>query len=102
MREHVLLNRLLRLEPDQTLPRVTIEASGMLAMGIHWATDVLMPPDADAAARTDLTARVEIIARFVHSIMLTRHGVVDLDSEKELADFARTYIVPIVAGASPT
>ena len=90
MREHVLLNRLLRLEPDQTLPRVTIEASGMLAMGIHWATDVLMPPDADAAARTDLTARVEIIARFVHSIMLTRHGVVDLDSEKELADFART------------
>ena len=102
MREHVLLNRLLRLEPDQTLPRVTTQASGMLAMGIHWATDVLIPPNADAAARADLTARVEIIARFVHSSMLTRHGVVNLDSGTELADFARTYIVPIVAGASPT
>jgi len=102
VREHVLFNRLLRLEPDQALPRVTTQASGMLAMGIHWATDVLIPPDADAAARTDLTARVEIIARFVHSTMLTRRGVVNLDSESELPDFARTYIVPIVAGASPT
>ena len=102
MREHVLFNRLIRLEPDQTLPRVTTQASGMLAMAIHWATDVLIPSNADAATRADLTARVEIIARFVHSSMLTRHGVVNLDSETELADFARTYIVPIVAGASST
>jgi hypothetical protein len=102
MREHVLLNRLLRLEPNQILPRVTTQASGMLAMGIHWATDVLIPSNADATTRADLTARVEIIARVVHSTMLTRHGVVNLDSERELHDFARTYIVPIVAGASPT
>lgn len=98
----MLFNRLLRLEPDQTLPGVTTQASSMLAMGIHWAADVLMPPSAGASARGDLTARVEIIARFVHSTMLTRHAVVNLDSETELADFARTYIVPIVAGESAT
>ena len=102
VREHVLFNRLLRLEPDQTLPRVTTQASGMLAAGIQWATDVLIAPDADGPARDALTARVEIIARFVHSTMLTRHGVVDLDTETELAGFARTYIVPIVAAAPPT
>jgi hypothetical protein len=67
-----------------------------------FAHSLLMPPSAGASARADLTARVEIIARFVHSTMLTRHGVVNLDSETELADFARTYIVPIVAVASPT
>lgn len=96
LRDHALFSRLVRLEPDQTLPKVTSEASGMLATGIHWAVDTLLPPRAGVRARADMTARVEIIARFVHSCVLTRQAAVDLRTDKQLAAFARRYIVPIV------
>lgn len=96
LRDHALLNRLVRLEPDETLPKITIQADDMLAMGIRWAADVLAPPDADADTRAGLTARIEIIARFVHSAMLTRHGFVNLDDANQLSAFARAHVVPIV------
>jgi AcrR family transcriptional regulator len=101
LRDHALFNRLVRLEPNETLPRVTTEASSMLATGIHQAVDLLIPADAGAEARANLTARIEIVGRFIHSSMLTKQGALSLDSKKQLADFARTYIVPIVAGALP-
>lgn len=99
LRDHALFNRLVRLEPNETLPKVTTQASDMLATGIHWSVAVLARPDASAAERADLTARIEIIARFVHSTLLTRQAVLELGGEAQLADFARRYIVPIVAGA---
>jgi hypothetical protein len=43
------------------------------------AAGALISPDASAEARTDLTARVEIIARFVHPTTLTKQGVLNLD-----------------------
>jgi AcrR family transcriptional regulator len=98
MRDHALFNRLVRLEPNETLPKVTTQASEMLATGIHWSVAALAGPAASDAERADLTARVEIIARFVHSTLLTKQAVVDLGSEEKLADFARRHIVPIIAG----
>lgn len=102
LRDHPLYNRLVGIEPDDTLPRVTTEASTLLALGIERAVELLIPADASAAARSDFTARIEIVGRFVHSSMLTKQAVVNLHTEKQLADFARTYIVPIVEGASAT
>lgn len=98
MRDHVLFQRLVKLDPDETLPKVTTEAGGMLATGIYGAVELLLPPKANAKARADLTARVEIVARFIHSSMLTPQGVVELSSARQLGAFARRYIVPIVAG----
>ncbi|HEY4019543.1 MAG TPA: helix-turn-helix domain-containing protein [Pseudonocardiaceae bacterium] len=100
LRDHALLNRLIRLEPDETLPKITTQATETLTLGIRWAAGVLAPPDADAEVLDDLAARIEIIARFIHSAMLTRQGMVDLDDENQLAGFARAYIVPIVTGWS--
>jgi len=95
---HALFSRLVRLEPAETLPKVTTEAGDMMATGILWAARMLAP-DADAKTLADVTARVEIVARFIHSSLLTREAVVDLSSQRRLGDFARKHIVPIVAGA---
>jgi AcrR family transcriptional regulator len=100
LRDHALFNRLVRLEPNETLPKVTTHASETLTMCIAWAAELLLPPDADAQARTEITARVEIVGRFIHSTILTKQGILDLNSEEQLTAFARTYIVPIIAGGS--
>lgn len=57
---------------------------------------------ASAAATESLEDRVVAAFTGIHSSMLTKQGVLNLDSEKQIANFVRTYIVPIVDGASPT
>ncbi|HTK63764.1 MAG TPA: helix-turn-helix domain-containing protein [Pseudonocardia sp.] len=101
LRNHPLLERLVSIEPDTTLPKVTTEASGLLAMAVHWAVATLhQHGDERVRAITDLPARLEIVARLMHSMVLTKHAVVDLDTEEQLTDFARAYVVPIVTGPS--
>lgn len=95
-RDHPLFNRLVRLEPDQTLPRVTINASELLATGIQWAAAAILPAGSSAAELKDMTTRIEIVGRFIHSSMLTRQAIVDLSTTQKMAAFARKYIVPIV------
>lgn len=100
LRDHPLLARLVSLEPDTTLPKVTTEASGLLAMAVGWAAATLHQyGDERARAIVDLPARLEVVARLMHSMVLTRHAVVDLDTEQQLRDFARSYVVPIITGA---
>lgn len=94
---HALFNRLVRLEPAETLPKVTTEAGDMMSTGIVWAAH-LIAPDADTKTLKAVTARVEIVARFIHSSVLTSRAVVNLGSKRKLDDFARAHIVPIVAG----
>jgi len=96
LRDHAVYTRLIKLEPTETLTKMTTEASGVLSMAILWAVDRLITPAPDAEARPDATARVEVVARVIHSMVMTRHGVLTLDTEEQLADFARTYIAPIV------
>ena len=101
LRSHPLYTRLMRIEPDETLPRVTTEASGPLAWAIHYAVMVLGPEVAEQAGGVELlTARVEIIARTIHSIILTPKAVTHFDTEEQLEEFARKHIVPLVTASS--
>ncbi|GAB2703438.1 hypothetical protein GCM10027089_26900 [Nocardia thraciensis] len=51
--------------------------------------------------RSDLITRAEIVCHIVHSMILSPHGVVPLETDEELAAFARTYLVPIISGPAP-
>ncbi|QIS20039.1 TetR/AcrR family transcriptional regulator [Nocardia terpenica] len=100
LRDHPLYNRLLRLEPDTTLPRLTVDAATPLAWAVNAAVTILAP---DQPGDLDLlTARVEIIARTIHSMVLTPHGVTELDTEAQLVDFAYRHIAPIITAPLPT
>ncbi|MEU4314566.1 helix-turn-helix domain-containing protein [Nocardia sp. NPDC024068] len=99
-RTHRLVNRVMTLEPGRLLPQITTEGGAFFTMAITTTTALL-----DTALRqrrlpeiADLTTRVEIAARLVHSLILQPAGTLDLDSETQLAAFARTRIVPLVLG----
>ena len=99
---HTLANRLIALEPESALPRLTTDGSPVLAASV--AATVAMFDQAvrdgllDAA--DDFAERAEVIVRLIHSFMMTRRVHVDLTTDDQLDAFARRYIVPIAAHPS--
>lgn len=97
LRGHALFNKMMSLEPDSTFPKVTSGAASLLQMAVHYATSTLLE-DLEPQDPDDLSARVEIVARLIHSLFLTPDAVVDLSTRPQLMAFARKYVVPIVTG----
>ncbi len=99
-RAHPLIERLLAVEPDRILVNLTVEGATSFAMSVAATIQIL----AQAAAKglfeapPDLAARTEICCRVVHSMILVEGGTVTLETPDELAQFARSYLVPILAG----
>jgi hypothetical protein len=99
LRQNPILNRILVLEPETALARLTTEATPLLTASVAAATylfdqavaDGLVPP-AD-----DKVAKAEIFVRLVHSCLLTPQAVLPLDTYEDLAAFARNHLVPIVS-----
>lgn len=96
-----LLQRLLRTEPDVILPRLTIDAGPILAVGRTYLAEKLRAlqesgnvPDFDA----DLVA--EVLARLGQSLVLTPDGLIPLGDEQAARDFARRTILPMI-GVQP-
>lgn len=99
-RSHGLINRVLTLEPGRLLPQVTTEGGAFFTAAVATTTTIL----AEAMRQRglpgipDLTTRVEIAARVVHSLILQPVGTLNLESEGQLAEFARAHIAPLIVG----
>ena len=102
LRQNTLFNRMLALDSDTVLPRVTAQATSLLAIGIAAAagllhraeTDGLLDPIADPQGVS------EILVRLVHSFVLTPDGTLRLQTRAELEAFASTHLTAIVTGNS--
>lgn len=96
---HALANRLIAIEPESALPRLTTDGSGVLASAVMATVGMLQQcvHDGLLAAADDFAQRAEVIVRLVHSFMMTPHVYVDLTTDDQLEAFARRYIVPIAA-----
>ncbi|WP_172803204.1 TetR/AcrR family transcriptional regulator [Alloactinosynnema sp. L-07] len=97
---HALINRLLRLEPESSLPKMTTEATELIRIAVAGTVEML-----EQAVRDDLLppaddypARAEIMVRLAHSFIVTPQGHLPLADEADLLDFARAYVVPIITG----
>ncbi|TCJ97463.1 TetR family transcriptional regulator [Nocardia alba] len=100
-RAHPLVERLLTLEADRLLPQLTVDGASFFLLSVTASTEILRKvlEDGRFPDIPDLGARVEVVCRVVHSLILQPVGTIDTDSEQALASFARTYVVPIlVAG----
>ncbi|MBF6089898.1 TetR/AcrR family transcriptional regulator [Nocardia cyriacigeorgica] len=99
-REHPLVRRMLTAEPDRLLPQLTTE--GGAAFTVSTAAGVAALRQAVErgllADSPDLSTRVEIACRIVHSLILQPVGSIPLDTDDQLREFARKYLVPIVSG----
>lgn len=99
-RTHPLVERMIALEPDRLLPQLTTDGASFFTMASTASTAILRQAlrDRGLAEIPDLSTRVEISCRIVHSLILQPVGTVTLDTTDDLETFAHQYIVPIVVG----
>ncbi|MFC9473250.1 TetR/AcrR family transcriptional regulator [Nocardia sp. NPDC056952] len=101
-RAHPLVERLLTLEADRLLPQLTVDGASFFLLSVAASTEILRKvlEDSRFPDIPDLSARVEVACRVVHSLILQPVGTIDTGSEQALAAFARTYVVPILVAGS--
>lgn len=99
-RTHPLAQRLLAFEPDRVIAKLTTDGATAFAMSVAAATAAMrratergLLPDIP-----DIPARMEVACRVVHSLIVAPAGGMSLDSEAQMSDFARKYLLPIVIG----
>jgi AcrR family transcriptional regulator len=93
LRGHVVLRRLLREEPEVILPLI-VTNDEVLQLGRAWseqrlreAADETMRDPADAA---------EFVTRILYSLLLFGGSHYDLDDERQVAQLAREWVLPVV------
>ncbi|MGV9411377.1 TetR/AcrR family transcriptional regulator [Nocardia sp. NPDC003693] len=97
-REHPVATRMLALEPERVLTKLSVEGSEVFTLAVS-ATAALLENAVERgllAPADDLTTRAEIVCRLVHSLILLPHATIALDSREQITEFARRYLLPIV------
>ena len=97
-RSHIIFSRLLSLEPEFSLPRLTTDGQSIMAMAVLATLQTLQKAVEDGLLddAPDLAVRAEVIVRIVHSFVMTPRATVPMDTTEEMDTFARNYLVPIL------
>jgi AcrR family transcriptional regulator len=102
LREHTLLKKLLRTEPETILPSLTIDAGAIL----DFATDYLVSQlradlHGDQATTPDqerhLRNVAELHSRITLSFIVTPHTSIKLATLDDTRAYVQTYLVPMIA-----
>jgi AcrR family transcriptional regulator len=97
LREHRLLARLLRTEPELLLPNLTVKGGPILTAGREFIARFARK-DADAGglklSDEEIDAVSELLGRMVLSFVLTPDSVIGLRTEAEIRSFAEHYLAP--------
>jgi AcrR family transcriptional regulator len=103
VRKHPLLVALLATEPERTLPLLTLEATNGLGLARAFLAQEVRRARKDLGLpATDADYVAEIMARLVHSLVLTPETGLPLDDDRKIRDFARRHIVPMVLAGVKT
>lgn len=98
MRRHPLMQRMLSLQEYDALASLTVEAAGPLRLGTSFVEQVLAESKAASgfpAGRHDAVFSA-LVARLIHSLVLTPSAPPVLRTEKDLRSFALTYLMPLM------
>ncbi len=99
LRQHPLLNRLLSLEPGDSLPALTVDAGTILAVARGYLAEKLRGHQRAGRLRSfDPEPVAEVFVRLTHSLLLTPTGCIPDDGGERSREFARQHLVPIVSG----
>jgi AcrR family transcriptional regulator len=103
LREHKLLRKLLRTEPDSFLPSLTTEAGPIVDFATSQSVEMLrraLYGDAPITADQErhLRTAAELQTRLTLSFIVTPHTGIKLGSLDELRAYVRRYLLPMVVG----
>jgi AcrR family transcriptional regulator len=100
LREHGLLNRLLRTEPELILPYLTTKAGTVIVAARDWIARLIRVEVAQCRIvlpEQDIEMLAELLVRTVISLVLTPDTVLPLDSPEGQRRLAELYLQPVVA-----
>jgi AcrR family transcriptional regulator len=104
LREHRLLNRLLRTEPELLLPILTVNAAPILTAAREFVAGFARR-EAERGelplTEEQITGLSELLTRLVISFVLTRDSVFGLQTPAEIRAFAKRYLAPILRNPYP-
>lgn len=97
LRNHRLLNRLLRTEPELLLPHLTVRGAPVLDAGREFIAGFARR-EADAGglplSEEEIAGVSELLARAVLSFLLTPDSVLGMRNPAEIRRFAEQYLAP--------
>ncbi|MFF9350620.1 TetR/AcrR family transcriptional regulator [Streptomyces sp. NPDC014734] len=98
IREHPLIGGLLRLEPETMLPFLTLESGpALMAIREYLADRLRHARRAEGRPVSDPTPVAELMVRITVSFLLNPVSCFELDDDAQLREFARRYLVPLLA-----
>jgi AcrR family transcriptional regulator len=104
MREHALLKKLLRTEPEAILPSLTIDAGAIVDFAtdysVTWLRDELhgAVPTTPAQER-HLHTVAELQTRLTLSFIVTPHTSINLATIDDVREYVRDYLMPMITGS---
>jgi len=104
LREHRLLNRLLRTEPELILPYLTTKAGPVVAAARDWIGRLIRVEVAQgriALPDRDVDLLAELLVRTVISMVITPETVLPVDSPEDQRRLVELYLRPVVAALRP-
>ncbi|OBG27886.1 TetR/AcrR family transcriptional regulator [Mycobacterium sp. 852002-51057_SCH5723018] len=101
LREHTLLKKLLRTEPEAILPSLTIDAGAILDFAIDYTaaqlrTDLYGDQETTARQERHLRTAAELHTRLTLSFVVTPHTGIKLATLDETRDYVQTYLAPMI------
>ena len=104
MREHALLKKLLRTEPETILPSLTIDAGAILDFAAEQSVAVLRSELYGNAKITPAQERhlrtvAELHTRLTLSFIVTPHTSIKLATIDDTRAYVRTYLLPMITAS---
>jgi AcrR family transcriptional regulator len=105
MREHVLLKKLLRTEPETILPSLTVDAGPLLDFATDQSIAMLrndLHPNrlTTPAQERHLRTIAELHTRLTLSFIITPHSNIKLANLDDARAYVRTYLLPMMVADS--
>lgn len=105
MREHALLKKLLRTEPETILPSLTLDAGAILDFATDYSvawlrTELYGTKTTTPAQERHLRTVAELQTRLTLSFIVTPHTSINLVTLDDARAYVRAYLLPMITGPS--
>ena len=97
LRSNVLLQRLVRGEPELVLPQLTTEGGAFIALVRTFLVEQLAPVVPKDVTDYEMTVMAELTVRILTSFVLTPETAIELDDADAVRSLVRRYVMPILS-----